>query len=138
MNKTRLINSIKRHEGKRNLPYRDGEGKLTIGYGHNLENKPLPDDVLELLLRHDVEDAITGARAALPCFDSLDEVRQEVVVEMVFNLGLNGFKSFKRMLRALQDYNYAAAADEMLDSRWREQVGKRAETLAERMRGERS
>ena len=135
MNKTRLINSIKNHEGKRCLPYCDSEGRLTIGYGHNLDEKPLTDDVLELLLKHDVEDAITQARRVLPYFDSLDENRQEVVVEMVFNLGLNGFKSFKKMLRALRRRDYATAAMEMLDSRWHEQVGERAEVLAERMRG---
>ena len=135
MHKTRLINSIKQHEGKSNLPYRDSVGRLTIGYGHNLENKPLPDDVLELVLQHDVEDAITEARSALLYFDSLNASRQEVVVEMVFNLGLNGFKSFKKMLRALRNRDFTIAATEMLDSRWHEQVGDRAEELAERMRG---
>ena len=133
MNKTRLINSIKQHEGKRSLPYRDSEGLFTIGYGHNLD-KPLADDVLELILRHDVEDAISGTRFALPYFDSFDEVRQEVVVEMVFNLGLSGFKSFKRMLFALRKGDFVTAAAEMLDSRWHEQVGRRAEELAEKMR----
>lgn len=135
MNRERLLNSIKQHEGKRSLPYRDSEGKHTIGYGHNLD-KPLTDDVLELVLAHDVEEAIAEARGTLPYFDTLDDVRQEVVVEMVFNLGVKGFKSFKRMLRALRSRDYAAAAAEMLDSRWHTQVGVRAEDLAGRMRGE--
>jgi len=135
LNRERLINSIKTHEGKRNRAYRDSEGWLTIGYGHNLDDRPLTDDVVELILEHDVEDAIAETRRALPYFDSHDETRQEVIVEMVFNLGRTRFLGFVKMLAALERGDYKTAADEMLDSRWHRQVGIRAETLEERMRG---
>jgi len=135
LNRERLINSIKKHEGKRNRAYRDSEGRLTIGYGHNLDSKPLTDDVIELILAHDVTDALTGSRSALPYFDSLDTIRQEVIVEMVFNLGRARFLGFVKMLAALERGDYETAANEMLDSRWHMQVGIRAEQLAERLRG---
>ena len=135
MNMTRLLQSIKSHEGRRETAYQDSLGVWTIGYGHNLETRPLSDAVIEMLLGEDLEGAITDARSLVPDFDDLDDRRQEVLVEMAFNLGRAGLASFKRMLSAVKRRDYQSAADEMLNSVWRRQVGVRAEALAERMRG---
>ncbi|HPG40887.1 MAG TPA: glycoside hydrolase family protein [bacterium] len=134
MNYDRLFCSIKKHEGKNNRMYRDGEGILTIGYGHNLETGELRDEAIELILQHDVEAAEQAVRSELPYFDELSDLRRETLVEMVFNLGLPRFLGFKKMLAALEVRDYAAAAREMLDSKWARQVGKRAKTLARQMR----
>lgn len=135
MNMQRLLESIKSHEGRRETAYRDSLGVWTIGYGHNLETRPLSDTVIEMLLGEDLEQAISDARSLVPDFDQLDDPRQEVLVEMAFNLGRAGLASFKRMLAAVKRRDYQSAADEMLSSMWRRQVGVRAEALAERMRG---
>jgi len=134
MNYERLLNSIKNHEGKNNRLYRDAGGILTIGYGHNLETGELRDEAIELILQHDVEAAELAVRSVLPYFDELSALRRETLVEMVFNLGLSRFFGFKKMLAALEAGDYAAAAREMLDSKWARQVGKRARTLARQMR----
>lgn len=134
MNYDRLLNSIKKHEGKNNRLYRDAEGICTIGYGHNLESSELRDEAIELILQHDVEAAEQAVRSALPYFDELSALRRETLVEMAFNLGLSRLLGFRKMLAALQIRNYAAAAREMLDSKWARQVGERARTLARQMR----
>jgi lysozyme len=60
--------------------------------------------------------------------------RQDVVLNMLFNLGLPKFLAFRKMIEALRLANYDQAATEMLDSKWAIQVGIRAKELAEIMR----
>ena len=67
--------------------------------------------------------------------DNFLSVITPVIVEMVFNPGRARLLGFVKMLTALERGDYSTAADEMLDSRWHRQVGKRAEEMAERMRG---
>ena len=132
MDRTRLKVRLVAKESDRRFPYRDSEGKLTIGVGRNLEGKPLSDVVVRLLLDEDIDEAEAGAKT-FPWYAALDDTRQRVVVEMIFNLGLSRFTKFKRTLAYLAAGMYDAAADEMVDSKWAAQVGKRAAELAEMM-----
>jgi lysozyme len=63
---------------------------------------------------------------ALPFFSALSDPRQAVILDMSFNLGLNGLLEFKEMLAALKAGDYERAADEMLNSKWAQQTGRRA------------
>ena len=63
-------------------------------------------------------------------FHDLDQVRQEAIVNMLFNLGLPTFLAFKKTLKFLAENKYSQAAEEMLDSKWARQVGDRAKELA--------
>lgn len=128
-----LADELKRDEGFRECVYKCSAGKLTIGYGHNIEDNPMPELIAEKLLHHD----IAGALAACERFDwffELDGVRQRVIVNMVFNLGYNGVSKFKKMIAAIEDREYVLAAFEMRNSRWYRQVGARAERLCKLMR----
>jgi lysozyme len=129
---TPLQNLLIKHEGKKNSPYRDSVGKLTIGIGHNLDDKPISDAACAQILFDDISDARKDART-LAWFNDLDVVRQDVVLNMVFNMGLNRFLGFKKMISALQAQDYEMAATQMLDSAWSQQVGKRALELARMM-----
>ena len=129
-----LVAQLKLHEGKRNLPYEDTEGYLTIGYGHNLD-VPLSDKAIEQILLDDIETAESELDRLLPWWRELDEPRQNVLVDMMFNLGAPRFMTFQKLLKALLERDYEKAADEMLDSKWYTQVGTRAEVLADMMRG---
>lgn len=135
MNLERLYARLTLDEAKRHKPYRCSAGKLTIGVGRNLDDRGLTDSEIQLLLENDVVLATADARRLFYQFDDLDEVRQEVLVNMAFNLGyarLAGFKKLRAMIRAR---NFPGAAREMLDSKWaREDVGPRAERLAQAMR----
>lgn len=131
----KLIDHIRAAEGLRLRPYRCTAGKLTIGYGRNLDDLGISETEAESLLINDV-DRVIGHLMLLPQYQMLgyDQARQAVLVDMVFNLGLTRFLGFKAMLAALELGDFDRAADEMLDSKWARQVGKRATNLAEVMR----
>lgn len=129
-----LIEMIKRHEGLRLWPYKDTEGVLTIGYGRNLDDIGISEKEAEILLQNDIMRAEDDLHQVLPENRTMDIARYNVLVNMMFNLGINRFKGFKRMIRAVKEKNYEKAAEEMLDSKWAGQVKGRATELAEIMR----
>ncbi len=127
----------KQFEGLQLKPYRCPAGKLTIGYGHNLEDKGISKAMAEDLLKDDMSYAYMDVYNTLPCFKTLNQVRQYVLVDMCFNLGIMRLLGFKKMLAAVTQGDYERASAEMLDSKWARQVGKRAKKLAKMMkRGE--
>ena len=121
------------HEGIRIKPYLDSVGKLTIGVGRNLDDTELSDDEVELMLNNDIERAAKNAER-FSWWRELDSVRQMVVVDMLFNLGLAGFAKFRKTISFIGAGDYSKAAEEMLDSKWASQVGSRAARLAKMMR----
>ena len=127
-----LRKKLKEHEGVRNLPYEDSVGVLTIGVGHNLE-RGVSDAVVALMLEEDIASATVDVKRAMPEFTQLDEVRQYVLTNMMFNLGYERFCGFKRMIAAVRHFDFVEAAHEMEDSEWFRQVGVRAEELRYQM-----
>jgi lysozyme len=120
-------------EGRRTFPYTDTVGKLTIGIGHNLTDKGLTNDQIDQLLRDDVAE-VQSYLNTFPWFKALDEVRQAAIINMAFNLGVNGLLKFQNMMAFLNAGKYAEAADEMLRSKWATQVGARATRLSLQLR----
>lgn len=122
---------VREHEGYELQPYADSKGIWTVGVGHNMEAKPLPREVVDLLYEMDFQDAEREA-ATLPCWETLDDVRRGVLVEMTFQMGLGGVKKFKNMLKALGQRRWQQAYAEALDSQWaRSDSPGRAKRLAE-------
>lgn len=143
MNRTLLKVRLVAKERDCRYPYDDATGKrpvlptggkLTIGVGRNLEAKPLSDAVVALMLNEDIDEAEAACRKRFAWYDALDDTRQRVVVEMMFNLGETRLLKFKQTLAYLAAGMYGAASDAMLDSKWATQVGKRANELAEMMK----
>lgn len=138
----RLERHIKRDEGFRAHPYRDTVGVWTIGYGSIRWRGERVDSntvtVTEREAEHELHAELYGclidAQQIIPGFDTLGNVRQEVAVNMVYNLGRRGVLGFRRMREALRRGDVEAAADEMVDSRWYTQVGNRAKRLERAMR----
>lgn len=122
------------HEGIRRFPYVDTTGHLTIGVGRNLKSKGLSIAEIMLLLRNDI-DEVYKQLSGYSWFKTQNDVRQDALVELAFNLGLRGLLSFKRMIAVLEPLNPSVAAKELLDSKWATQVGpNRANDIASRIR----
>ena len=126
------------HEGLRLHAYDDATGKtlnrgdtltgnLTIGIGRNLSGNGLTKREVTSLFKNDVQSARKKARR-YKWFEALNEVRQSVILSLLFNMGR--IDSFKKMRAAMSVKNYELASIELLDSRYAEQVGDRAIVLA--------
>lgn len=129
----KLTEMLVDHEGMRRKPYRCTAGKLTIGVGRNLDDRGISPDEAMYMLANDVKDARRELSAAFPWFDKLDDVRQSVLIDMHVNLGLSRLQGFRNTLALIGVGKYEAAAQEMLNSKWAEQVGRRAQRLSRMM-----
>jgi lysozyme len=131
-----LRDDLIRDEGFRLKPYRCTAGKLTIGVGRNLEDLGISRDEALYLLDNDIVRVRAEVIQAFPWFVGLTQDRQEVILSMVFNLGLYRFSRFHQTIKAIQAGDYQKAARQMRGSLWYRQVGARAERLAQRMETE--
>jgi lysozyme len=129
-----LVNQLKRHEGFRPHVYRCTAGKQTVGYGRNLDDTGISEREATVLLTNDISRAAGDLIDQVPVFPNLSLPRQNVLVNMVINMGITRLRGFKKMLAALHANDFERAADEMLDSQWAKQVGHRANELAQQMR----
>jgi len=128
-----LAAQLRADEALRLFPYVDLAGKLTIGYGRNLDARGITLDEADLLLQHDIDVAVDELFKIDPVVATLDAVRQIVLANMCFNLGALRLRGFVLMWACLRGRNYEGAAREMLDSDWARQVGARARRLATAM-----
>lgn len=134
MNKKKMIAQLRLHEGERLKPYRCTAGKLTIGVGRNLDDRGITSDESAYLLNNDIDSHWIELLEHLPWVETLDEVRQRVMLDMAFNLGISGLLTFRRTLGHIKAGDYALASSAMLNSLWAKQVGQRAKRLAAMMK----
>lgn len=125
---------IRHHEALKLKPYRCFAGKLTIGYGRNLESRGISEAEADFLFESDFNNAQYDAITYFAGFESLDEVRQAVLIDMSFQLGLRRLGTFVKLKQAVKDRDFVQAAVEMVDSQWAKQTPNRARTLAAMMR----
>lgn len=123
---------LTRSEGRRNKPYLDSAvpPKITIGVGFNLTDVGLYDEEIDFILANRLRIAEEGA-SSLPVYSKLNKERQTVLIDMVFNMGLETVKTFKTTLMHLSMGKFPEASISMLQSKWATQVGQRAIELAE-------
>lgn len=127
--KAKLKQLLIKHEDKRNFPYYDTVGKITIGIGYNLTDRGVSDEWINEQYEQDVSYFYQSLTNDFPWFRDLSEPRQMVLIDMAF-MGYKKLLGFKKMLAALARHDYLKAADEMLDSKWATQVKGRADELA--------
>lgn len=128
-----LRQALVHDEGLRLKLYADPRGFWTIGVGRNVDIDGISTAEAYVLLDNDIDAAVRECAAAFPWFAALDPVRQGVLVNMAFNLGIGGLKQFTLTLAAIVRHDYAGAATQMRQSRWAMQVGPRASRLATEM-----
>jgi lysozyme len=131
-------------EGVRLDVYRCTEGYLTVGIGHKIidgdaeygkpEGYTITEKRMKQLFDLDVAVVREDCHRLYDDFDDLPEEAQRIIANMMFNLGLPTMKKFRGMKRCVDERNWSGAADEMVDSRWYEQVTNRANRLVKRMR----
>lgn len=122
-----------KHEGLKLKMYYDTLGHPTIGIGRALDVKGISEEEAMFLLNNDIKEVTTQCQKNFKWFDGLCDARKDVILSMVFNIGLGGFLEFKHMILALEVGNYELAATEMTSSHWASQVGQRSVELAEMM-----
>ena len=128
---------VKRHEGFSKWAYLCTAGKQTIGYGRNIDKNGGPgitEAEALILLSNDLQRINTAASQEFPWFSGLNEPRQAAIIDMIYNLGVAGFRTFKQTISCIESGDYVGASEKMLISTWAKQVGKRAIELAEIIR----
>lgn len=133
MNYADVSSLIKKHEGLRLKPYKCSAGRVTVGYGRNLDDVGINLTEAEMMLENDIRRT-TVELTKFSWYYSLNAVRRAALVDMLYNLGMPRFMGFKKMLAALDAGDYEETAVQMLDSKWATQVGSRATELAEMIR----
>jgi len=136
---------LQKHEGFRPTLYRCTAGHRTIGYGYNLDANPLQLEPSELahyyksgiteteagvLLQEMIDKTIHELNVLLGCFTALSDNRKAAIIDMAYNLGIDGFMKFTDTIRHLTRQEWTQAAASMLASKWADQVGNRAVELA--------
>ena len=117
-------------EGKRHFVYKDSRGNKTIGIGHKLTKGEnfffLSNAQIENLFRQDMSRAISSAKKCVKSFDSLPHDVKLIVVDCVFNNGEAGFAKFRKTISALNTHDFIQAGEELKNSLWYKQTGRRA------------
>ena len=111
-----VLDDLRRDEGLRLKPYRDTVGKLTIGYGRNLDDVGMSEAEAEGMLAEDAARADLDTQLKLPWTTGLDAVRRSVVIEMAFNMDIEGLLGFHNTLAAIQRGDWATASNGLLTS----------------------
>ena len=140
----RLRKQLEIDEGVKYEIYFDHLGYPTFGIGHLvIESDPengqavgtsVSEDRVAEAFDEDIKSVLRDCNILYPDFDDLPEEAQQIIANMMFNLGRPRLSKFAGMKRGVDAKDWDVAADEMVDSRWYRQVGARAERLVNRMR----
>lgn len=134
MTPTLLEKYIIAEEGYSQKPYRCTAGKLTIGFGFNLDDTGLTREECLLVLRHRLDKLVGEIIKKLPWYRNLNHARQAVLVGMAYQMGLAGMLGFKTTLAYIEAGRYTEASAQMLSSKWARQTPARARRAAYMMR----
>jgi lysozyme len=141
-----INDQLRRDEGLRLVPYKDTATppRITVGWGHNLTDDggalvPITLAQAEAFLTADIAHATAEITTHLPWALALPDVYRGVITNLVFNMGIgipskSGLLAFTHTLDFIKEGQYAAAAAQLLDSKWATEVGDRATRLATQLR----
>jgi len=135
--KDKLVTQLRRDEGEVLSAYEDHLGFLTIGIGRLIDKRKgggISSEEAAYLLNNDIDSRIKALERALSWFSRLDDARKGVLVNMAFQLGIDGLLAFKNTLKEVEAGNYSKASEMMLMSKWATQTPERAQRLAKQMR----
>lgn len=122
---------LRRHEGFRDRVYIDTVGKRTVGYGWNIDDTPMYREAANIQMKLKLEEIEAALLRLYDWYPNLSQARRDVVLNMSYNLGVDGFDKFQNTIYLLANSKFLEASQEMLKSKWAKQVGNRAITLSE-------
>lgn len=141
MNIDLIKNMLLDEEGYRKYKYYDTKGFLTIGIGNNLTAKGISESDADKLwpngmsldealkdLQEEIIKVISYFSSSFPFINEMDEVRQAVLIDMGYNMGVSKVLRFTKMIGAIEKHNWSLAASEMVNSKWASDVGKKRST----------
>ena len=132
-----LEEQLKRHEGFVSHAYQCPAGFWTIGYGRLIDERRgggiTKEEALHLL-RNDMRRVEMALSRRVTYWDDLPPRKRQALLNMAFQLGVDGLMGFRRMWAAIARRDWDAAAREALDSRWARQTPRRAEEIAGMLR----
>ena len=126
MNYDILLEQLKDFEGLELKAYQCTAGKTTIGLGRNLDDYGITEEEAYYLAKNNINELEDELDRAIPWWRQLDDARQRALINLSYNVGTTTLLKFKKTLQYLEDGSYEEAAKEVLDSRWADQVGRRA------------
>lgn len=129
--RAQLLEMLEQQEGYRQFVYHDEFGNATIGYGFNLNVGISKNAAIALLAAQANELEVKLQH--IPWFNYLVPARKDCIIDMCFNIGIDGMLGFHDMIAAIQDNDYSRASAAMLNSQWAKQVGQRAIVLSDMM-----
>ena len=129
-----LLDKIKEHEGFRSSVYQCTQGVDTIGYGFAIKDLELTKEIAEQILIKKIANLESKVRKKFEWYMYLPQEGKDVIVNLCYQLGINGFSKFKKTIYLLETEQYEEASVEMLDSLWAKQTPRRAKELSEVIR----
>lgn len=129
MDLKKLKQMLIKHEDKKLWPYKCTAGKLTIGIGHNLDAKGISNAVADLMYEEDITEVINDLHKIFENFNDLPEQIQLVLANMRFQLGDNGFRKFKKLIKSVEHKDWKDMKINMVNSLWYKQTNNRAKEL---------
>ena len=144
MNVEQLRDTLKVDEGRVNSIYLDHLNLPTLGIGHLINEwdeeygkpvgTPVSEERVNELFEKDVQVTIEECEQLFGNFQELPEEVQQILANMMFNLGRPRLSKFRKLCKAVAEKNWQECAAQMHDSKWRTQVPNRAERLISRMK----
>ena len=134
-----LMADLRRDEGFLPHAYQDHLGYWTLGYGFLIDQRKggrIPKSVAEFWLRYEINDREAQLQSRWPAYDDQPEDVRRALLNMTFQMGVDGVLGFKNMLKALERGDRIEAADHARDSKWRQQdTPERAERVCRLLEG---
>jgi lysozyme len=124
-----VARDLRRMEGWRPYAYQDHLGYWTIGYGFLIDRNKggsMPQDVGDLWLVRNIDAVTYALRSRLPWFEYAPLQVRRALINMAYQMGIDGLLAFRRTLELLEERRYADAADQAMQSLWARQTPARA------------
>ena len=147
----KLTGQLSRDEGRVYVVYKDHLGYDTLGAGHLVDPRKggfmpsyaaeelaskgkVSDTTIDRMLAEDIRAKDEELRRRAPWVNGLDSARYGCLLNMAFQMGVDGLLGFKNTLNMVKIGDYDGASKGMLNSLWARQTPERARRVSAQMK----